>query len=65
MIENTSPTRAEVTEVAYAIINGSDAVMLSEESAIGKYPAQTIKMMEQIIKASEKHQIKRKVNKLK
>lgn len=55
MVNNPSPTRAEVTDVAYAILNGSDAVMLSEESAIGKYPVETIAAMEKIVLASEKH----------
>ncbi len=55
MVDHPSPTRAEVTDVAYAITSGSDCVMLSEETAIGKYPVETIQIMEKIIKASEKH----------
>jgi pyruvate kinase len=55
MVENPSPTRAEVTDVAFAIVNGSDCVMLSEETAIGKYPVETVKMMEKIVSAAEKH----------
>src|SRR3989344_3012642 len=55
MVNNPSPTRAEVTDVAYAIINGSSAVMLSEETAIGKYPVEVIKYMEKIVSAAEKH----------
>jgi len=55
MIENSTPTRAEVSDVAYAIIDGADAVMLSEESAKGKYPIETVVMMERIAIAAEKH----------
>lgn len=55
MVENPRPTRAETTDVANAILDGSDAVMLSEETAMGKYPAQTIRIMEKIIKEAERY----------
>ncbi|MDD5455017.1 MAG: pyruvate kinase [Candidatus Ratteibacteria bacterium] len=55
MTENPRPTRAEVTDVANAIIDGTDFVMLSAESAVGKYPVQTVKMMNDIIKFTEKY----------
>ncbi len=55
MKENPEPTRAEVTDVAFAIIEGADAVMLSEESASGKYPLEAVTIMERIIKESEKY----------
>ena len=55
MTENPIPTRAEVTDVAYAIINGADAVMLSEESASGKHPLEAVEMMERGIIEAEKH----------
>ena len=64
MVSNPLPTRAEATDVAYAIVNGSDAVMLSEETAIGKYPVETISIMEKIILASEKHLGKSKIYRL-
>lgn len=55
MKDNPEPTRAEVTDVAFAIIEGADAVMLSEESANGKYPIEAVTIMEKIIKESEKY----------
>lgn len=53
MTENLRPTRAEVTDVANAIIDGTDFVMLSAESAVGKYPVETVAMMNDIIKFTE------------
>ncbi|MDA9661632.1 pyruvate kinase [Pseudomonadota bacterium] len=53
MIVNPTPTRAEVTDVANAIYEGADAVMLSGETSVGKYPVQCIKMLKNIAAKTE------------
>lgn len=53
MTENPRPTRAEVSDVSNAVIDHTDAVMLSEESAMGKYPVETVAMMAEIIEKTE------------
>lgn len=55
MVDSPIPTRAEVSDVAYAILDGADGVMLSEESARGKYPVEAISMMEKIASVAEQH----------
>lgn len=55
MTEHYRPTRAEVTDVANAIIDGTDFVMLSAESAVGHYPVETVTMMNNIIKFTERY----------
>lgn len=55
MISNPRPTRAEANDVANAIFDGTDAVMLSGETAVGAFPVETIAMMKAIISKSEEH----------
>jgi pyruvate kinase len=54
MTEHSSPTRAEATDVANAVIDGSDALMLSAETASGKYPVEALMIMSRIIKYTER-----------
>jgi pyruvate kinase len=61
MVSAPTPTRAEASDVATAIYDGADAVMLSAESATGSYPVETVEMMDRIIKSTESHKLYRSI----
>ena len=62
MVESPIPTRAEVLDVANAVIDGTDAVMLSAETAIGKHPDKVIKAMKRICLGAEQHRLSEKTS---
>lgn len=55
MINNPTPTRAEVTDISNAILDGTDAIMLSGETSIGKYPCEAVRVMDEVAKNTEQY----------
>ncbi|MBI4088252.1 hypothetical protein HY418_02610 [Candidatus Kaiserbacteria bacterium] len=55
MVDHHAPTRSDVTDIAFAVLMGADALMLSDETAIGKFPVEAVAVMERVVMEAERH----------
>ncbi len=62
MIKNAHPTRAEISDIANAVLDGADMVMLSDETTVGDYPVEAVKILKKVIERTEKYIYKGNVN---
>ena len=55
MIDEAKPSRADVSDIAHAVLDGASATMLSNETAVGKYPTETVAVMRKVVNEAQQH----------